>query len=100
MPSCGVRALQEKIDAWPLDMTVKNQPQRPVFRLPTARDDVEGSVFQPLPRPRQPQLGRIELEVGEVDDSIIPALEAGCQRRKATAEIAKETVVEFGAPRP
>jgi len=40
---------------------------------------VEGAVLEPLASARQPQLGRKDLQVGEMDDPVVAALEIGGQ---------------------
>ena len=98
MPSVVVRARQEKVELGPFDMAIEHQPHGAVFRLPARAGDVEGAVLEALARARQPQLGRIELEVGEMDDAVVAALEIGGQRREPAREAPEEAVVEAADP--
>ena len=54
--------------------------------------------LEALARARQPQLGRIELEVGEMDDPVAAALEVGRERRQPAGQVAEEAVVEPAHP--
>ncbi len=95
-----VGAFEEEIEPRPLDSAVEDHPYRPVFRLAPARDDVEGAVAEALPAAREPQLRRIELQVGEVDDAVIAAFEVGGERGQPAGQLAKKAVVEPPDPCP
>jgi len=60
----------------------------------TARFDQEGAVAAANALSRQAQLGRIELQVGKVQDAVIPTLEVGGQPRQPTSQTREEYVVE------
>ena len=94
-----VRTGEQQVDLRSLDMAVEDQLERAVFGLAAAGDDVEGAVLQPLAGAGQPQLGRIELQVGEVDNAVAAALEVGGQRRQAAGQVAEEAIVETADPR-
>ena len=96
----GVRAFQQKIDAWPLDMTVKNQPQRPVFRLPTARDMRKVPSLASPPPPTAAAWENRNRRLVKWTISIIPALEAGCQRRRPPPDSRKKLLSNRRNPGP
>src|SRR4051794_5518641 len=75
-------------------MAVEHQLDRTVFRLAARSDDVERAVAEALPGARQPQFWRIDLQVRELDDAVIAALEAGGQRREPAGQVAEKAVVE------
>ena len=56
--------------------------------------------LEALARARQPQLGRIELQVGEMDDAVVAALEVGGQRRQAAGQARGRSCCRAAAPRP
>src|SRR6185369_8773844 len=93
-----VRMIEQNIEPRTLDMTVEHQLHGSVFRLMPGRDDMEGAIAEAFPSSGQPQLGRIELQVGETYDAVIAAFEIGCERRQSSRELAEETVVEASYP--
>ena len=94
MPERLVGPVEQQVDPRPLDLAVEHHSQRPVFRLPPAAVDVEGAVAAALAAARQPELGRIELQVGEMEDAVGAALQVGLDPRQAAGEAGEEAVVE------
>src|SRR5262249_28207903 len=72
---------------------------RAILRLPSCSDDVEGAVSEALTRARQPQLRRVELQVAEVDNSVIPPLDVRSEPGQSARELTEKAVVEPANPR-
>src|SRR4051794_12492040 len=80
-------------------MAVEGQVNRAVFRLPSLGEDVEGAVAEALASSREPKLGRIELQVREMDDAVRPAFEVRRQPWQPAGQALEEAVVEPPDPR-
>ena len=94
-----VGPLEEQLNLWPLDPPIKPDPQRAILRLCPARFDQECPVLAPDAPPRQPELGRIELEVGEMENAVIAPRKIGGQPRQPAGQPGKECIVEPPDPR-
>ena len=94
-----IRAGQQQVDMRPLDPPVEDHLDRTIFGLPSDRFDVERLVAAPDARAGQPQLGRVKLEIGEVQHPVAASFEVGGEMRQAAGQAGKETVVEPSHPR-
>ncbi len=97
-PHLLIRAWQEQFDLGPLDPPVQNQLEQPIFRLPPAGLDVERPVAAADARSAEPQLGRIELEIGKSQEAIGGSLEIGRDSRQATGQAGEKSIVETPHP--
>ena len=101
MPSASLGRSSSRSSLRPLDMPVEDQLQRPVFRLP-ARTRRCGRCrrLKRCARARQPQLGRIELQVGEMDDAVVAALEVRWSATAGRRSGRGRSCCRAAAPRP
>ena len=90
-----VGAVEQEIEPRPLDPPVEHQLAAGHIS-PAARAPRCGRCrrVRRMPAARQPQLGRIELQVGEMEDPVGRPLEVGLEPRQAAGQLAEEAVVE------
>src|SRR5579872_3112363 len=91
--------VKTQVEPWPLDMPIEHHLHWSELRLTSGGCDVERSVSKPLSPAAKPELGRIKLQVGQMDGPVIPALQTGGHRRKAACKALEEAVVEAADPR-
>ena len=75
MPSASFGLVEEEVNSGPVDIAIEHHPDRTVFRLPAARDDMHLAVIEAQAGAGQSQLGRIKLQVREMDDEVVSAFE-------------------------
>ena len=100
-PSASLGRSSSRSSARPLDPAVEDQLAAGRIS-PAARVATMWKVPSRLrwPAPRQPQLGRVELQVGEVDDAVVAALEVGLEPRQAAGRGRGRSCCRAAAPRP
>ena len=98
-PERVIGASEQQLDRRPLDMPVEHHPERPVLGLAPGGLDMEGPVLAPITLPRQPQFGRIELQVRQVQNPVLAPHQIGGQPRQAPHQRGEEAVVEPPHPR-
>src|SRR4030095_2333347 len=89
-----IRTIEGEFHLGPVKSAIEPHAERSILRLRPARLDQEGAVLPPDALARQSQLGRIKLEVFQVQYAVGAALEVGCEARQAAGQRGEEAVVE------